>query len=108
LLHSYPYYPYQRAFSAPGLRQKLIAYVLSRVPSLYGVIEAQAAATEDLYCPPDQRQQIETLIHRGIQHLLIEGVPHVAIEAGVYDDLNEMYDDLDEMNVGATSSHWFR
>jgi hypothetical protein len=102
LLHSYPYYPYQRAFSAPSLRQKLIAYVLSRVPSLYAVMEAQAVSTEaPLHCPPEQRQQVEVLIHRGIQCLLIDGAPHVAIEAHVYDD-------LDEMNIGTTSSHWFR
>jgi hypothetical protein len=102
LLHSYPYYPYQRAFSAPSLRQKLIAYVLSRLPNLYGVIEAQAVSTEDpLHCPSEQQQQIEVLVHRGIHCLLIEGVPHVAIEAYIDDD-------LDEMNVGATSSHWFR
>jgi hypothetical protein len=75
LLGSYPYYPYQKAFSTPTLRQKLIAYVLCRLPHLYSVIEdavtqAQGAIEEPLHCPPEQRQQVETLLHRGIQSLV--------------------------------------
>jgi hypothetical protein len=109
LLRSYPYYPYQRAFSAPSLRQKLIAYVLCRVPSLYAVMEAQVGTevgTEEgteagLHCPPEQRQQVEMLIHRGIQFLLLESMPKLSIETAGYDD-------LEEMNVGSPSSHWFR
>jgi hypothetical protein len=101
LLRSYPFYPYQRAFSAPSLRQKLIAYVLCRVPGLYALIEQQAVDREALCCPPAQQQQVETLLHRGIQCLLLESLPQVTIEA-------EVYDDWDEMNVGTTSSHWFR
>jgi hypothetical protein len=121
LLRSYPYYPYQRAFSAPSLRQKLIAYVLSRVPSLYAVIEAQVGAEDGLHgdglhgdglhgdglhgdglhCPPEQQQQVETVIHRGIQVLLLESMPKLTIEMAGYDD-------LEEMNVGSPSSHWFR
>jgi hypothetical protein len=103
VLHSYPYYPYQQAFSAPSLRQSLVAYVLSRVPSLYSVVEEQGALIEEmLHCPPDHRPQIETLVHRGIQHLL-SGHFHAEVPAQT-----ETYEDLEEMNVGFPSSHWFR
>jgi hypothetical protein len=101
LLRDYPFYPYQRAFSAPSLRQKLIAYVLCRIPNLYALIEQQVSACEALCCPPAQQKQVETLIHRGIQYLLLESLPQVTIES-------EVYEDLDEMNVGTPSSHWFR
>jgi hypothetical protein len=106
LLQSYPYYPYQRAFSAPSLRQKLIAYVLSRVPGLYAVMEAQMAEaqmaeTTALHCPPEQQEQVEMLIHRGIQCLLLDSMPKLAIEMAGSDD-------LEEMNVGSPSPHWFR
>lgn len=91
LLHSYPYYPYQQVFAAPNLRQKLIAYVLSRIPHLYAVIEAQEFSTDELlHCPSEQRQQIEALIHCGIQFLLTTSLSQIAIETAVYDDREEM------------------
>lgn len=101
LLRSYPYFPYQQAFAAASLRQKLVAYVLSRIPNLYEVIEEQKFPTEEpLHCPPEQRQQVETLIHRGIQYLLIKSLPKIAIDT-------EAHEDMEEMNVGSTSPHWF-
>ncbi len=100
LLRSYPDYPYQRAFAMPKLRQKLVAYVLIRVPNFYAVSEEQEFSTEEpLYCPPEQRQQVETLIHCGIQRLLPKSLPKMAIAT-------EAYEDMEEMNVGSTSSHW--
>jgi Late competence development protein ComFB len=103
VLHRYPYYPYQQAFSAPSLRQRLVAYVLSRLPSLYSVVEEQEALMqESLHCPPEQRSQVETLIHRGIQYLLSGSVRQVVPES------TETYEDLEEMNVGFPSSHWFK
>lgn len=102
LLRGYPYHPYQQAFAAPSLRQKLVAYVLSRIPNLYAVVEEQEFSTEvPLHCPPEQRQQVETLIHRGIQYLLIKSLPKLAIDT-------KAYEDMEEMNVGSTSSHWFK
>ncbi len=98
LLHSYPYYPYQQAFAVPSLRQKLIAYVLSRIPHLYAVIEAQELSTDELlHCPPEQRQQIETLIHCGIRFLLTPSLSKIAIETVAYAD-------REEMNGGSISS----
>jgi hypothetical protein len=103
VLHSYPYYPYQQQFSTPTMRQKLVAYVLSRVPSLYAVVEAQAVLIgEALSCPPEQRSQVESLIHRGIHHLLSHSGQKIEPES------IETEADLDAMNVGFPSAHWFR
>jgi hypothetical protein len=69
------------------------------------VIEDQEFSTEEpLNCPPEQRppeqrQQVETLVHRGIQFLLTQCLPKIAIAP-------EAYDDMKEMNVRSTSSHW--
>jgi hypothetical protein len=103
VLHSYPYYPYQQQFSAPTMRQRLVAYVLSRVPSLYSVVEAQESLIgEALFCPIEQRSQVESLIHRGIHQLLSCAGQQPEPEAIETDE------DLEAMNVGFPSAHWFR
>lgn len=73
ILESYPKYPYQQAFSPSGLRQDLIAYVLSRVPNTYTAIEASASVsnqTVQVRCSSEQLLQIENLIHAGIRDVL--------------------------------------
>lgn len=69
LLLDYPVYPYQRAFAAPELRQKLVAYVLSRLPACYITLEAsQVCSLESpLKCySQEQLQHIEGLVEQGI------------------------------------------
>ncbi|MCC3529517.1 MAG: hypothetical protein JGK21_15225 [Microcoleus sp. PH2017_22_RUC_O_B] len=73
ILGSYPKYPYQEAFSYSGLRQDLIAYVLSRVPNKYTAIdsgESVSNQTMQVRCSSEQLLQIENLIHTGICDLL--------------------------------------
>jgi len=73
ILESYPRYPYQEAFSPSGLRQDLIAYVLSRVPNTYSAIEASESAsnqTVEVRCSSEQLLHIENLIHTGIRDVL--------------------------------------
>jgi hypothetical protein len=78
VLETYPHHPYQQAFSIPDVRQKLICYVLSRMPGLYTVVEE----TERQFVNPSsmcstlgQRNcQIETLIRQGIQSILSENL----------------------------------
>jgi hypothetical protein len=76
VLESYPHHPYQQAFSAPDLRHKLISYVLSRIPSIYIVVEEnqeQEINSQSRYCcSNNQRDQIEALIHQGIQQILLD------------------------------------
>lgn len=72
ILDSYSYYPYQQAFKDKTLQLKLLAYVLTRVPGLYVVIDA--SFNLDCYPICSQRMlDIETIIHRGIQDLMPKG-----------------------------------
>ncbi len=73
ILSHYPVNPHQKAFSSEHLRQKLTAYVLSRMPALYTTVdESQACSIESpASCyAAEQHSQMGQLIHRGIQHLL--------------------------------------
>jgi len=74
VLDTYPDHPYQQAFAIPDLRQKLLAYILSRTRNLYAVVEKGAepqAAPKCLY-PLEHQLNIETLIRQGIHHILQE------------------------------------
>jgi len=72
ILESYPTHPYQQAFSPSGLRQDLIAYVLSRIPNRYTAIDSGESAnqTVQVRCSSEQLMHIENLIHTGIRHVL--------------------------------------
>jgi len=73
ILESYPKYPDQEAFSPSGLRQDLIAYVLSRVPNKYIAIDSGESVsnhTVQVRCSSEQLLRIEDLIHTGIRDLL--------------------------------------
>ena len=73
ILESYPKYPYQEAFSPSGLRQDLIAYVLSRVPNKYTAIDSDeyvSNQTVQFRCSSEQLLEIEDLIHTGIRDVL--------------------------------------
>ncbi|MEG3894872.1 MULTISPECIES: late competence development ComFB family protein [unclassified Microcoleus] len=73
ILESYPKYPYQEAFSPSGLRQDLIAYVLSRVPNRYTAIDSGESVpnqTVQFRCSSEQLLHIENLIHTGIREVL--------------------------------------
>lgn len=69
------YHPYQQAFAIPELRQKLIAYVLSRIRNRYVVIEEQATISNNL-CS-QERLHIETVIQSGIRQVLQENADWV-------------------------------
>jgi hypothetical protein len=71
VLETYPDRPYQQAFAIPQLRQKLIAYVLSRVANCYTVVEEGEETNNKLaYCDADKRSTIETLVSQGIGQVL--------------------------------------
>ena len=73
ILESYPTHPYQQAFSPSGLRQDLIAYVLSRVPNRYTAIDSRESVsnqTVQVRCSSEQLLHIENLIHAGIRDVL--------------------------------------
>jgi hypothetical protein len=73
ILATYPSHPYQQAFSASGLRQDLIAYVLSRVPNTYTVVEETQPSSKQTVSPQYSSKQlldIEQWIHLGIRDVL--------------------------------------
>ncbi len=64
---------YKTAFSLPDLRQELIAYVLSRIPNLYRVIEdgqEQSRKYNPFYQSAVKELHIEAVIHQGCHDLL--------------------------------------
>ena len=75
VLDAYPASPYQQAFSSAALREKLIAYVLRRIPTLYTTTEM--AKSYSIGMPVncfsgEQHTQMDELIHQGIQHLITQ------------------------------------
>lgn len=74
VLEAYPYHPYQQAFAIPDLRQKLIAYVLSQVRSLYTVEFNDPGQTlvQSISASLTERLQIEAIIRQGIQQMIQE------------------------------------
>ena len=73
ILANYPKQPYQQIFSEAGLRQDLVAYVLSRVTSKYIVIETSEPVVEQISshpCPRIQLLDIGRYIHLGIYDLM--------------------------------------
>jgi len=73
ILAVYPLYEYRQIFAVPELRQKLTAYVLARLPVVYVTMDSSAAcdmaSTGHCYTS-DQHDQINQLIHQGIEALL--------------------------------------
>lgn len=74
ILNAYPQAFYRKAFTASDLRQKLITYVLTRIPSNYTVVEEadEMILNAKPPCSSEQRQHIKMLINQGIQHILHE------------------------------------
>jgi hypothetical protein len=75
ILDTYPDHPYQQAFSIPELRQKLVSYVLCRVPGLYTVVDESEECiinSSASCCSEEQRRHITTLIHQGIRYIFQE------------------------------------
>jgi hypothetical protein len=86
VLSHYPVNPHQQAFAAEPLRQKLAAYVLSRMPALYATVNDNQACAIDSPAScytPEQHSQMGQLIHRGIQHLLSRQPGRPASQAAV-------------------------
>jgi hypothetical protein len=62
-----------KALATSKLRQELIDYVLSRIPSIYSVLEDRHSAvcnTESFSCYSNQRRHIQSMIHMGICDIL--------------------------------------
>lgn len=98
VLDLYPYHPYQQAVSIPELRQRLISYVLSRIPGHYAVVDdglELAIDTTSLYTSTGERLQIESLIHQGIERILQEDSDWIDRHIP------------NEVSSGCAASNWF-
>jgi len=74
-LKNYPQHPHQELFHSPEMRQKLTAYVLSRLPVIYVAMDNTQACglNNPVECySHDQHQQIDHLIHQGIEALVVQ------------------------------------
>jgi len=72
ILHSSPDSSYQTVFASTALKEKLVAYVLRRMPTLYTTADASEACAvhQPANCfSREQQTQMDSLIHLGIQHL---------------------------------------
>jgi hypothetical protein len=97
ILASYPLYPHQQVFSDSELRQKLTSYVLSRLPVVYVTMENADACTltSPLGCySSEQHEQINRLIHQGIDSLMQHRHQFQHQAAG-------------QADATLTPSHWF-
>lgn len=72
ILETYPKSPYQEAFSATGLRQGLVAYVLNHVPNRYIIVDKIEDFEKIKLSIPYSTQRlldIENYIHLGIRDI---------------------------------------
>lgn len=99
VLDNYPHHPYQQAFAAPHLRQKLLAYVLSQIPAAYQVVEDQSSPEQSNSflekCSTVEHLHIEALVRRGIQQILRENAEWASRHIP------------EEVNPSDAPSHWF-
>ncbi|MGI0493649.1 hypothetical protein ACN4EG_17855 [Alkalinema pantanalense CENA528] len=98
VLSNYPDYPYHKVFANPDMRQELVAYVLTRVQSIYSTCDAdqseeQQSFTNGRICSVQAEESIPMLIHEGILELLKEFSDPAQIP--------------EECDAGLAPSHWF-
>lgn len=98
LLATYPDHPHQQAFAHPDLRQKLLAWVLSRVQNVFVVAES----TDEIAIHPDHapycndvRSCQEYVIRQGIQEILTQ------------EQQTTNHHLLEEEDPELPTSHWF-
>ncbi|QZZ22154.1 late competence development ComFB family protein [Leptothermofonsia sichuanensis E412] len=98
ILTTYPHHPHQQIFSSPDVRQELIAYVLTRIHSVYVAVDRGEAITDKVETLPpstETRAHLESFIHQGIHEILQK-----------HQDATEHQ--IPEENDGyLAASHWF-
>ena len=71
-LEIYPNKLYQKTLTDPDLRQKLIAYILNRMPNRYLALELEnisLISSQNFIFSTQEALEIENLIHQGIYYL---------------------------------------
>jgi hypothetical protein len=75
--HIYPNSTYQKILRNPQLREKLLAFVLSRIPNHYVAFSADkiiSISPESLNDNHSQRQELKKLIQQGVVHLILSEI----------------------------------
>jgi hypothetical protein len=75
--HIYPTSTYQKILRNPQLRQKLLAFVLSRIPNHYVAFSTDkiiSISPESLNGNHSQRQELKKLIQQGVVHLILSEI----------------------------------
>jgi hypothetical protein len=106
VLNTYPYHPYQKAFAIPDLRQELIAFVLTRLPSFEGamseghisLVEADQGSLAYYKLP---RKPLEQQFH--LQNLIHQGICLIVQEKS--DWINDRV--CETVQPACEASHWF-
>lgn len=101
VLSNYPDYPYHKVFANPDMRQELVAYVLTRVQSIYTTCDADRSEEHQGFnhgqngrvCSMQAEASIPMLIHEGILELLQE--------------LSDPAQIPEECDARLAPSHWF-
>ncbi|NDJ16116.1 hypothetical protein [Myxacorys almedinensis] len=101
VLEMYPSHPHQQVFANPDNRQKLVAYVLTRVHNHYAVVD------EENYCDRASNSDAELAS--------VYADPWLYVEAIVRQGIDEMLQQQEMSNcqlpeaeyTGMIASHWF-
>ncbi|MEH2073213.1 MAG: hypothetical protein V7K57_02120 [Nostoc sp.] len=106
VLDTYPYHPYQKAFAIPDLRQELIAFVLTRIPSFYsamsdGHISLAEAEQKSLAYYKLPRKPLEQQLH--LQNLIHQGICLIVQEKSDWINHNV----CETVQPACEASHWF-
>lgn len=73
VLATYPSHPCRQIFANPDLRQELIAYILTRIHSVYVAVDAGKKIESDMEATSittETQSCVKSLIHQGIHHTL--------------------------------------
>lgn len=72
--HIYPAATYQKILNNPRLRQKLLTYILARIPNSYAALNAEKIITispESLYCSIREKLEIKQFVQQGVVYLIL-------------------------------------
>jgi hypothetical protein len=70
----YPTYTYQKILNSPQLRQKLLAYVLDRMPNRYVMLTGEriiSMSPESLYFSTQEKLEIKRLVQQAVVYLIL-------------------------------------
>ena len=97
ILDGYDHHPYQQAYAAPELRQKLLVYVLNAIPAFYVMMEEAEDFSQINWSllPPNFRQRLRLSIIQGIQQITEENSTWISHHIPI------------EPNAGLAPSNWF-